>query len=287
MLGQGRAQDLRQQLRRLLRLHHGRFAARRDAKKRDGCEFWVPPRSPRTALSLGRGSYPGDAYKDAPTPGSHDILLSYAERMIAEMDKMQRGRRVLLGRCATVEGLSNAEASQRTGLRTGTQVSRDAGADGVGPGLPQLPVRLGRVGETPRRARPGRRGNFENERVKNKKFKPTFKNEHFSPTILQPKWRNVKNPTFQNEHFSEKRQVIHHEQGEGFVNTIGAFSRAALFPKKKKNQKKSDTSKKGTGARKKRRKTAKKNKPKQTGAMNGFRVPAHMKGPLDTFWKIR
>jgi len=23
------------------------------------------------------------------------------------------------------------------------------------------------------------------------------------------------------------------------------------------------------------------------GAMNGFRVPAHMKGPLDTFWKIR
>ena len=23
------------------------------------------------------------------------------------------------------------------------------------------------------------------------------------------------------------------------------------------------------------------------GAMNGYRVPAHMKGPLDTFWKIR
>ena len=23
------------------------------------------------------------------------------------------------------------------------------------------------------------------------------------------------------------------------------------------------------------------------GAMNGFRVPAHMKGPLDTFWKAR
>jgi len=23
------------------------------------------------------------------------------------------------------------------------------------------------------------------------------------------------------------------------------------------------------------------------GAMNGFRVPAHMKGPLDTHWKIR
>ena len=23
------------------------------------------------------------------------------------------------------------------------------------------------------------------------------------------------------------------------------------------------------------------------GAMNGFRVPTHMKGPLDTFWKIR
>ncbi len=23
------------------------------------------------------------------------------------------------------------------------------------------------------------------------------------------------------------------------------------------------------------------------GALNGFRVPKHMKGPLDTFWKIR